>query len=107
MSNERTGLIASIAPLYLFLTRWVDKSQVILLVLFRLYIAKIFFLAGLTKVKSWDTTLMLFEYEYSVPGISFDIAAYLSTFAELVFPVLLVIGLAAVSYTHLTLPTKA
>lgn len=94
MSNERTGLITNIASLYLFLTRWVDKSQVVLLVLFRLYIAKIFFLAGLTKIKSWDTTLMLFEYEYDVPLIPFDIAAYLSTLAELVFPVLLVIGLA-------------
>lgn len=94
MSDERTGFITNIAPLYLLLTRWVDKSQVVLLVLFRLYIAKIFFLAGLSKIKSWDTTLMLFEYEYEVPGIPFDTAAYLSTFAELVFPVLLVIGLA-------------
>ena len=95
MSNERTGFINNIAQLYLFLTRWVDKSQVVLLVLFRLYIAKIFFLAGLTKIKSWDTTLMLFEYEYVVPVIPFDIAAYLSTFAELAFPVFLVIGLAS------------
>jgi putative oxidoreductase len=94
MSDERTGFITNTASLYLLLTRWVDKSQVILLVLFRLYIAKIFFLAGLTKIKSWDTTLMLFEYEYAVPVIPFDIAAYLSTFAELLFPVLLVIGLA-------------
>jgi len=94
MSDERTGFITNIAPLYLLLTRWVDKSQVVLLVLFRLYIAKVFFLAGLTKIKSWDTTLMLFEYEYAVPGIPYKIAAYLSTFAELLFPVLLVIGLA-------------
>jgi len=94
MSDERTGFITNIASLYLLLTRWVDKSQVVLLVLIRLYIAKIFFLAGLTKIKSWDTTLMLFEYEYNVPVIPFDIAAYLSTFAELFFPVLLAIGLA-------------
>jgi len=94
MSEERAGLIANIAPIYLLLTRWVDKSQVVLLVVFRLYLAKVFFLAGLTKIKSWDTTLMLYEYEYEVPFIPFDIAAYLSTFAELVFPVLLVLGLA-------------
>jgi len=94
MSDERTGFITNTASLYLLLTRWVDKSQVVLLVLLRLYIAKIFFLAGLTKIKSWDTTLMLFEYEYNVPVIPFDIAAYLSTFAELFFPVLLAIGLA-------------
>jgi len=94
MSDERTGFITNTASLYLLLTRWVDKSQVVLLVLLRLYIAKIFFLAGLTKIKSWDTTLMLFEYEYNVPVIPFDIAAYLSTFAELFFPALLAIGLA-------------
>ncbi|MFT7371462.1 MAG: putative oxidoreductase [Oleiphilaceae bacterium] len=94
MSDPRQGVITNIAALYLLLTRWVDKSQVVLLVLFRLYMAKIFFLAGLTKIKSWDTTLMLFEYEYEVPLIPFDIAAYLSTLAELVFPVLLVLGLA-------------
>jgi putative oxidoreductase len=94
MSAQGSGFINKIAPLYLLLTRWVDKSQVVLLVLFRLYMAKIFFLAGLTKIKSWDTTLMLFEYEYEVPVIPFDIAAYLSTFAELFFPVLLVLGLA-------------
>ena len=94
MTDEHTGFFAKIAALYLLLTRWVDKSQVILLVIFRLYIAKIFFLAGLTKTKNWDSTLSLFEYEYDIPLIPFDIAAYLATFAELVFPVLLVIGLA-------------
>ena len=88
------GLLSKIASLYLWATRSVDKSQLILLLVFRLYIAKIFFLAGLTKIKSWDTTLMLFEYEYDVPIIPFDLAAYFSTFAELLFPVLLVIGLA-------------
>ena len=94
MTEERAGLITNIASLYLLITHWVDKTQSVLLVVFRLYLAKVFFLAGLTKIKSWDTTLMLFEYEYEVPLIPFDIAAYLSTFAELVFPVLLVIGLA-------------
>ncbi len=86
--------VSAAASLYLTATRWVDKSQIIMIIVFRLYMAKVFFLAGLTKIKSMDSTLMLFEYEYAVPVIPFDIAAYLATFAELVFPVLLVLGLA-------------
>ncbi|TNC81797.1 MAG: hypothetical protein C9356_06580 [Oleiphilus sp.] len=80
--------------LYLTTTRWVDLTQPLLNLAFRIYLAKVFFYAGLTKIKTWDSTLMLFEYEYNVPLLPFDIAAYLATFAELVFPALLVIGLA-------------
>lgn len=87
-------MIQSLGNLYLSIVKWVDASQPLVNLVFRLYMAKVFFMAGLTKVKSWDTTLMLFEYEYSVPVIPFDIAAYMATAAELALPVLLVIGLA-------------
>jgi len=86
--------VQAVADLYLKLTRWVDFTQPILNLAFRIYLANVFFSAGLTKIKSWDTTLMLFEYEYSVPVIPFDIAAYLATAAELALPALLVVGLA-------------
>ena len=59
----------------------------------RLWIANVFFFSGLNKFQSWDTTLMLFEYEYQVPLLSTEIAAWLGTFGELFFPVLLVLGL--------------
>ncbi len=59
----------------------------------RLYVAKVFFSAGLTKIQDWDTTLFLFEEEYHVPWLSYDVAAYLGTVGELVFPLLLVAGL--------------
>lgn len=59
----------------------------------RLYIAKVFFLAGLTKIRNWDTTILLFEEEYDVPLLPPEIAAVLGTFGELVFPVLLALGL--------------
>lgn len=85
----------TLAPIYFLLTRWVDMTQPLLNLVFRLYVAKVFFTSGLTKIKSWDTTLMLFEYEYAVPLIPFDVAAVMATFAELVFPVLLVFGLAS------------
>ena len=60
----------------------------------RLWIANIFFKAGLSKIQSWDSTLMLFEYEYEVPLLSPKLAAYLGTGAELVLPISLALGLA-------------
>lgn len=59
----------------------------------RLYIANIFFSSGLTKLRDWESTLMLFEYEYQVPVLSPTVAAWAGTFSELVLPALLAIGL--------------
>lgn len=33
----------------------------------RIMIARVFFLAGLTKIRDWENTKLLFEYEYMVP----------------------------------------
>jgi len=59
----------------------------------RLWVARVFWNSGLTKIQSWDTTLMLFEYEYAVPVLPFELAAILATGVELVAPVLLLLGL--------------
>jgi len=59
----------------------------------RLWVARVFWNSGLQKTASWDSTLMLFEYEYAVPLLPFDVAAYLATGVELAAPVLLVLGL--------------
>ncbi|VAX10478.1 INTEGRAL MEMBRANE PROTEIN (Rhomboid family) [hydrothermal vent metagenome] len=59
----------------------------------KLWVANAFFKSGLTKIQSFETTIMLFEYEYSVPLLSPTLAAYMGTAAELMLPVLLVIGL--------------
>jgi putative oxidoreductase len=60
----------------------------------RLFIAQVFFQAGLTKLNDWSTTLLLFENEYSVPLLPPLWAAWAGTAGELVLPVLLVLGLA-------------
>jgi putative oxidoreductase len=60
----------------------------------RLYVAQVFFLSGLTKIRDWETTLLLFEDEYQVPLLSPPVAAFMGTAGELVLPVLLVLGLA-------------
>lgn len=60
----------------------------------RAYIAQVFFLSGLTKIRDWDTTLLLFTEEYKVPLLSPELAAVMGTAGELVLPVLLLLGLA-------------
>ncbi|MDN8615188.1 DoxX family protein [Variovorax ginsengisoli] len=59
----------------------------------RLFVASVFFRSGLTKIATWSSTLSLFENEYAVPLLPPEFAAYLGTGVELLFPVLLVIGL--------------
>jgi putative oxidoreductase len=61
----------------------------------RLWVATVFFKSGLVKIQSWDSTLALFTYEYSVPFLPPELAAYLGAFTELFFPVLLALGLAS------------
>ncbi|WP_438969765.1 DoxX family protein [Methylophaga sp.] len=59
----------------------------------RVYLFTVFFFAGFNKLKSWDSTLFLFEYEYMVPFLRHDIAAYLGTATEIILPALLLLGL--------------
>lgn len=59
----------------------------------RLYVAQVFFMSGLTKIRDWDTTLALFMDEYKVPFLSPAVAAAMGTAGELVLPVLLAVGI--------------
>lgn len=59
----------------------------------RCWIAYIFFKAGLVKLHSWNSTMLLFTHEYQVPFLSPYFAALIGTTAELVLPILLVLGL--------------
>lgn len=74
------------------LQRLIFLTHVLDLVI-RVWIAKVFWGSGLTKMQSWDTTLALFENEYAVPLLPPRLAAIGSTFTELFFPILLVAGL--------------
>lgn len=70
----------------------------VLTVIVRVAIAAVFFLSGRTKVEGLltitDSTYFLFAEEYRVPLIPSDIAAHMATYAEHLFPVLIVLGLA-------------
>lgn len=69
-----------------------SKLQSPFLLFIRIYVAWVFLKSGMHKIGDWETTLVLFEYEYQVPFLNFELAAYLTTFGELVFPVFLIAG---------------
>ena len=69
------------------------KLQSPFLLFIRVYVAWVFLKAGMHKIGDWELTLTLFEYEYAVPLLNYELAAYLATFGELVFPVFLIAGL--------------
>ena len=66
----------------------------VLQLLFRVSIAALFWNSGLTKIASWQTTIVLFRDEYKVPLLPPELAATLAATVELSCPVLLVLGLA-------------
>ena len=75
--NKGLGFLAPLADLFV-----------------RLRVANDFFNSGLTKIKSFDSTIMLFKYEYQVPLLSPTVAATLGTACELILPVFIALGLA-------------
>ena len=89
-----TTIIQRLIQPYTKVTQLINSLQPVALLAARLYVAWVFFAAGLTKIKDWDSTLFLFEEEYHVPFIPFELAAYLGTAGEIVLPILLVLGLA-------------
>jgi putative oxidoreductase len=67
----------------------------LLQLLFRFSIAAVFWNSGMTKLASWQTTIVLFRDEYRVPVLPPELAATLAASVELTCPVLLVLGLGA------------
>jgi putative oxidoreductase len=90
-----TSLLTRIARPYNRVVDMVNYSQPLALLVARFYVAWVFFAAGLTKLRDWESTLFLFEEEYNVPLLPFELAAYLGTAAEILLPVLLVLGIAS------------
>lgn len=83
--DQLTGLAARVLP------------DSVLLLVARLGAASIFFLSGRTKVEGLltitDSTYYLFETDYALPLLPPTIAAHAATYAEHLFPILLVLGL--------------
>lgn len=73
-------------------------SHTFLAAIARVSIAALFLQSGRTKVDGWlhvsDGAIELFRDEYRLPLLSPELAAHLSAYAEHLFPVLLMLGLA-------------
>lgn len=104
------------------LTRFLKLFEPLGYFLARVWIAQIFWQAGMVKIQSWQSTMMLFQHEYAVPFLSAYWAAIIGTGAEILLPILLILGLggrlsilvffiynliAATSYPHLWTPEGA
>ena len=89
------GLQARWNAVAVSLSRWIGHD--VLALASRVSIAAIFFLSGRTKVDGFlhltDGTYELFRSEYKLPLVAPEVAAHLATYAEHLFPVLLVLGL--------------
>jgi putative oxidoreductase len=85
---------ARLGGLYCAASRLLDKLQPLLLLGFRLYVANVFWMSGLTKTRDWSITVALFTNEYHVPLLPPALAAAMGTATELSMPLLLALGLA-------------
>jgi len=87
-------MISQLTSLYTRFYSGLETLITPLLLLFvRIWAAKAFLQSGLVKIQSWDSTLYLFEEEYQVPILPWEMAAYLGTAVELILPPLLILGL--------------
>lgn len=58
----------------------------------RYWLAKAFFKSGLVSIADWKGNVDLFRYEFKVPIIPPEIAAFTSTAVELICPIMLIFG---------------
>lgn len=93
-----TRMIAPITALVTWGNGLLARIPASLVQLFvRIVIARVFWASGQTKVDGFEirpSAFQLFEYEYQVPLLPPEIATVVTTVAEHLFPLLLVIGLA-------------
>lgn len=74
--------------------RVLGNFESLLLLATRVWVSWEFLKSGWLKITSWPTTVFLFQNEYQVPVLPPYLAAVAGTAGELVFPALLIVGLA-------------
>ncbi len=87
------NIVQKIGVLYAQCAAIASAAQPLLLFFMRLWVANIFWKSGMVKIADWDSTLYLFNNEYSVPLLPPAIAAVVATCFELACPVFLSLGL--------------
>lgn len=97
-STQRTA--DGIAGLWNYASDLLNRliSHTLLALTARIALAAVFLYSARTKVDGFltlkDSTLTLFAEEYKVPVLPPELAAHMATYAEHLFPVLLILGLA-------------
>lgn len=95
LAHEPSGLRGSLNRIADALTRLVAHD--VLALATRIAIASIFLLSGRTKVDGLltinENAITLFQEEYRLPLLPPELAAHLATYAEHLFPLLLIAGL--------------
>jgi putative oxidoreductase len=86
-------LIRTLQGGYAQVVRLLESLQPLAQLAARLFVAQVFFLSGLTKLRDWDITVALFTDEYHVPLLPPEVAAVMGAGGELLLPVLLTLGL--------------
>lgn len=89
-SVKQPYIFAKITQPFLALLDWLTPLATLVA---RCWVGYVFLKSGWLKLTSWDSTVMLFTYEFQVPLLSPYLAAMLGTFAEIVFPILIILGL--------------
>ncbi|MEQ9143386.1 MAG: DoxX family protein [Parvibaculaceae bacterium] len=92
--------VSQVSDLVFYAIRFAERMPPFVFELaMRLGIAMVFWQSARTKVEGFLTlkqsTFFLFQYEYALPVIPHDLAAYMATYAEHFFPLLIVLGLGA------------
>jgi putative oxidoreductase len=93
MNTHARSWLGTLTRVYTAGAGLIDRIQPVFALAVRLYVARVFFLSGLTKLHDWNITVALFTNEYHVPFLMPELAAALGTTAEIGLPVLLAIGL--------------
>ncbi len=101
--NEKVEMSGPVEQLKSLIERVIGLADRVPTVAFdlamRVGIAMVFWQSARTKVEGVLTlkqsTFFLFQYEYALPIVPHEIAAYMATYAEHFFPILIVVGFAA------------
>lgn len=89
------NIIKSAIHKYKVFLHYIVVLSPVMALIIRLWIARVFFLSGITKIADFNNAIYLFQNEYHVPFLPPVMAAVSGTAFELCCPVLLALGLAS------------
>lgn len=88
-----SNCVRLVSALFSFFFKSLDWITPLADLIARCWIGAAFLKTGLLKLEDWQSTLMLFTYEFHVPLLSPHIAAILGTTMEISLPILVILGL--------------